>query len=280
MKNELNSSSNARITPIFVIGAMKSGTASLFKYLKSQDEVCFPPIKEPEFFSIKMGDNKFKQGSFWDLYNIKQHHNFVFDGSTGYTKYPAEVNVPKRIFEYGLKPKFIYIVRNPFDRIESHYNYMRKDLDWNAKITSKHLINVSNYYLQLEQYKTFFSKQDFLILDFEVLRDNPYKILQQIKDFTGISDLLTQVNPLEKNHITQPVNRKELKIKKNIEGKVQFLPDSIKKIGKNILTKSFKKKKKKLTKKQKNIIYEELKSDMFKFKKEYDFPVEKWGFKS
>jgi Mor family transcriptional regulator len=265
------------ITPIFLIGAMKSGTSSLFKYLECQDEICFPPIKEPEYFSKNMGLKKYKQMDFWDLYDLKPYHKFVFDGSTGYTKYPAESGVPMRIYDYGLKPKFIYIVRNPIDRIQSHYNFMKRDLNWKGNITSEHLICVSNYYLQLKQYEEYFNTRDFLILDFDDLKTDPKNMISKIAEFIGLSNLkLTETNI--KSNSTKPINRSELKLKKKLSGKFIFLPKSIKLVAKKLIFSFFKNRKKELTRKEKSKIKNQLQSDMTKFKNEYGFPVEKWGF--
>jgi len=266
-----------QLTPIFVIGAMKSGTTTLYNYMLEQDEICFASAKEPEYFSKKMGFKKYKSGDFWDLYNTNSNHKFVFDGSTGYTKYPAETGVPERIYNYGLRPKFIYVVRNPFDRIESHYNFMKRDLNWNGKIVSKYLIDVSNYYLQLSQYEKYFDVNDFLIIDFEDLTKKPKLVLDKISKHIGLS----KINYKETNiisNVTKPVNRRELLYKKKLGGKFNFLPGSFRKLGKKAFSIVFVKKNNKLSKSQKEIIYEELKNDMNQFKSVYGFPVEKWGF--
>ena len=276
MNNKDKSQLYNKITPIFVIGAMKCGTATIYEHLKTQNQICFAPVKETEFFSIRMGKSKYKLSNFWELYKIQSHHKFVFDGSTGYTKYPAEDGVPKRIFDHGLRPKFIYIVRNPFDRIESHYNYMIKDLSWKGKINSKHLINVSNYYLQLKQYEPYFEKEDILILDFDELRKSQKSFLKKVYEHVGIKDY--KVNDSLHSHITKPVNQNEIKLKKKLEGKFTFFPQPIKQAGKKVFSNLFIKKKTKLKSKHRKQIYDQLKDDMTKFKTEYEFPVEKWGF--
>lgn len=268
-----------QLQPIFLIGSMKSGTSSIFKHLELHPEICFPPIKEPEFFSINMGKPEFKNGEFWDLFEIKNNHKFVFDGSTGYTKFPAERGVPKRIFDYGLKPKFIYVVRNPFDRIQSHYNFMQKDLKWKAEIISDHLINVSNYYLQLKQYEEYFDKKDFYIVDFDDLLNDYKSVMKNIYSFIGTKNYVISENEI-RNNITKPVNRNELKLKNKLGGKFNFLPRNLRKQGKIILNKLLTKQKKQLSRKQKDIIYNQLESDMILFEKKYNFPISKWGFKT
>ncbi|MGM0635474.1 MAG: sulfotransferase family protein [Bacteroidota bacterium] len=265
------------ITPIFLIGAMKSGTSSIYKHLELHPEICFSPLKEPEYFSVKMGKAVYKEGDFWDLFDLKPQHNFVFDGSTGYTKYPAENGVAKRIFEYGLKPKFIYIVRNPYDRIVSHYNFMQKNLKWNNSITSNHLINVSNYYLQLCEYEKYFKREDILVVDFDDLKSDYKSLLKRIYDFIGVKEYVFADQNI-KNNITKPVNRKELKLKKKLGGKFNFIPKSIRKLVKQLISKSMRKDKRKLTANEREYIFSKLNNDMILFQESYSFSVSKWGF--
>ena len=150
-----------QIKHIILIGAMKCGTTTLYDHLIKHPEIAEGIAKEPEFFSINMGGNpELKKGKYIDKFLIDGgKHRFTLDASTGYTKYPAEEGVPGRIKEYGIDPYFVYIVRNPLERIKSHYNFMKRDVLWNEKIDSPHLINTSSYYMQLEQYTKHFSKE-------------------------------------------------------------------------------------------------------------------------
>lgn len=70
------------------------------------------------------------------------------EASTGYAKYPKRKNVPQRMFDLGIKPKFIYIVRNPIDRINSEINYWRNFPQWgDPKDNLDFIIARSSYYL-------------------------------------------------------------------------------------------------------------------------------------
>lgn len=259
---------------IFIIGAMKSGTTTLFNYLKNHPEICPPIVKEPEFFSNTMGDAKYKKQHYNDLFPINKNHNFSIDASMGYSKFPIEKGVPKRIYDYGLNPKFIYIVRNPFERIESHFNYMQKDLNWRDKITDDYLIHLSNYYLQLQEYLKYFPKSSILILDFENLKTNPIDTLNNVYTFLEINKSVDFDSPLISNK-TILINRKEIKIKSKINGRLNWIPLKWRSTIKNIL---FSKKRHKLTTKQLKIIKDKLAEDMELFEKEFNFPVKKWGF--
>lgn len=266
------------LTPVFVIGAMKAGTTTIFNTLRMNSEICFPIKKEPSYFCDKMGNQDYKKEPFFNLFNFNKDHKFFYDGSTNYTKYPAEKNVPQNIFESGLKPKFIYVVRNPFERIESHYNYTKNHPNWKEnKITADYLINISNYYLQLSQFIKYFDKSEFLIIDFEDLKQNQQGTLERIHDFIGLTATEAKNQPKHANK-TKEVNRTELKIKNKLGGSFGFLPKNIKTILKKVLGLFLSKKRTVLSMKQKTYIHSQLSKDMKAFGNEYNFNVEKWGF--
>jgi len=132
---------------------MKCGTSSLYSdFAKHPDDL--PCItKEPEFFSEHQKHCYNGVTNYEDLWNFDPGvHRFALEVSTGYTKYPEELNVPKKIYNCGLRPKFIYLVRNPFDRIRSHYEQLARlyrDFDYSVPLTSDTIVNTSNYSLQL-----------------------------------------------------------------------------------------------------------------------------------
>lgn len=261
---------------VFLIGAMKCGTTSLYDYLAKNPEIALPPIKEPEFFSKNMDLNQYKNGEYLNLFKIDDTSKYTLDASTGYTKYPNEIGVPQRIFNTNLRPMFIYIVRNPYDRIESHFNFMKRDLKWKSKITSQHLIDVSNYHLQLKQYLKYFDKDKILILDFDELVKQPNKLLDKVYIFLEIKNKMVFESKIQSNK-TKPANSNLLKFKQKIGSNVtKYLSKSLKKKVKQIF---FKNDYVRLSQKQKTKIKQQLEKDMIQFGKDFNFDVSKWGFK-
>ncbi len=269
---------DSELIHIIIIGAMKSGTSALFSYMAQHPAICPSVVKEPEFFSENFGAPEYKAGSYLDLFPLDTKlHKYTLEGSTGYTKYPSESGVPRRIHEYGLTPRFLYVVRNPFERIRSHYNFMIQDLNWNGHINSQHLVHVSNYYRQLEQYLKYFSRESILVLDFDELKKQPKAFLKKAYDHVGIADyrfpdISSVVNK------TQPINRKELILRSKIQNVTSWIPAPVKKHMSKVVSSVFPKKQKRLTSSQKDAIYKELRADMLKFQAEYGFDVSKWGF--
>ena len=261
-----------------IIGAMKCGTSSLYSYLEGHPEICPAVGKEPEFFSENQAIT-LQVDNYSDLWSFNDSvHKYALEASSGYTKYPSEPNVPKNIYGYGIRPKFIYIIRNPFDRITSHYNFRIWDETWRLNIVDPHLINISNYFLQLEQYRKYFPLEDILILDFDDLKNNPRSVLQRIYQFLDLSDGYFPDDYKVENP-TPIITKfeKNLRILK-LYFLVNCIPNSIKKFGKKMLVRTFPPKKRILTDVEKEFVYNELKQDMAHLHHIYGIDVRKWGF--
>lgn len=172
---------------LIIIGAMKSGTSSLFKYLQSHPQICAANVKEPEYFSRDQS-HETAVDRYDDLWAFDARcHRWALEASTGYTKYPQEPDVPGVMHAYGVRPRFIYLLRNPFERIESQYNFLRKQHPrWLFEMTSDSVVNPSDYELQLSRYRPYFPVRDFLLLDFDLLALEPRRALERVYDFLDL----------------------------------------------------------------------------------------------
>jgi hypothetical protein len=121
-----------------IIGAMKCGTSSLFNYLAQHPEIAESRPKEIGFFD---NDDHWARGRDWYEAAWRwdpAQHRVALEASTGYTKVPTMPNAAARIATYPAKFQFLYIMRNPLDRYESHYSHKdaRKELQ-QARISLK-----------------------------------------------------------------------------------------------------------------------------------------------
>ena len=85
--------------------------------------------------------------------------------------------------------KFIYVMRNPIDRLVSQYTYSYArwtEDSLEERINHGHIVAVSRYAHQLDQYFEKFGQDNFLLLDFDDLRNKPENVLKRICVFLHI----------------------------------------------------------------------------------------------
>jgi len=268
---------------VLIVGAMKCGTSSLFSYLAEHPQICPAARKEPEFFSENQ-NHGIELSNYDDLWEFDASiHRYVLEASTGYTKYPAEPNVAKNIFQHGIDPKLIYVIRNPYDRISSHFNFFsfrrktQKWQNWQHSVVSKYLIDTSNYFLQLEQYSKYFPVENMLLLDFKELVESPEKLLQKVYAFLGVSEQHFPDTYINRNPINQKTAVQRRIQVSPLAPMVSHIPKPLRTLGKRMLPqKSLDKQQ--LTQAQRDYIYKELETDMAKLQQFYGFNVSQWRF--
>ncbi len=176
---------------LVILGAMRCGTTSLFHYLSEHPEIAPCSDKEPAFFS---GRDKFARGRDWyeGLWKFDPaRHTLALEASTNYSKVEMFPGTAERMAGFGAEFRLIYLMRNPLDRIESHYTLgAAKGWPEGAAPLSEgvhpELIRVSSYATQIEEYLRYFPRSSLLLLRFEELRADPARVLKQVCEFAGI----------------------------------------------------------------------------------------------
>jgi hypothetical protein len=173
---------------VLIIGAMKSGTTSLFEILGQHPQVCPSKFKEPDFFT-KNADDKSRDRylALWDWH--EGIHSFALESSVAYTKAPLITGVPERIYKSKLgQYRFIYMVRDPIARIESHIRHgvfagWGKSLEYGIPDDA---IYFSSYAMQLEEYLRYFSIDNIMLVVLEEFNHSPHAVLTRICRFLDI----------------------------------------------------------------------------------------------
>ncbi|PLX17075.1 MAG: hypothetical protein C0597_07425 [Marinilabiliales bacterium] len=133
---------------LYIIGAAKSGTTSLYKYLNQHPDVYFSPIKEPNYFSDDIDVSKFtstyKSNTYLELEKYfkksnlrdlpitfirkEEHYERLFENSGKHkirgeasTSYMFSNKAAKNIYRFNSEAKIVAILRNPMERAFSHY---------------------------------------------------------------------------------------------------------------------------------------------------------------
>lgn len=182
-----------------IIGAAKCGTTSLFKYLSQHPQISACSFKEPNFFSISENfDKGFEY--YQELWNWNNKiHKVALEATPNYTRVTNEnlINSADKIALiqnfHHVNFKFIYILRNPLDRIESHYTHLEA---WSGEPGVKpfsegieaEIIDTSKYAMQIEEYYKRFSAENILLLNFDELKSDPLNLLKKICDFLDIDN--------------------------------------------------------------------------------------------
>jgi hypothetical protein len=201
--------------PTFIIaGAGKSGTTSLWAYLKDHPEVCMAFHKEPKFFTALKGcgdhpdgisprrTGNYSKGLGW--YQRCFRHcgkaKAIGEASTEYM--PAE-DAPYLIKQHLPEVRLIFLLRDPVARVYSHYWQERKS-GWSIPgfgelVEQRHpallrYLYVSSYHHQLERYLTFFPKEQLSVYLYTDFQKDTLKVVQDVYHIIGVNSAYIPIN--------------------------------------------------------------------------------------
>lgn len=200
----------------FIVGAAKSGTTSLWEYLKMHPQVLMPQDemqKEPNYFCpLGAGMSDFREYlSIFD--GADANKQIVGEATTAYLTCPES---PGGIYKYGkehnIDVKIIILLRNPADRAYSLYNWnvqegyeYAESFEYALKKEPERLnnkfplilkplgykynylyFNSGLYYRQVKRYLDLFGKEHVHIDLFEEFVQDTAGSLNRIYTFLGI----------------------------------------------------------------------------------------------
>ena len=208
---------DSRLPNLFMVGAAKSGTLSMWHYLTQHPEIYRSPMKEPHYFSLPFfkwpltgpGDERFNQtlpqrdlAVYKAYYKEADGYRYILDASPSYLYYQQSA---ERIREACPDAKILIMLRNPVDRAFSAYTF-RRSQQWeklsfkealameDERIQSNyhyiwHYKRGSLYYEAVKHYLEVFGRENVKV----VLLDDVKKDLQQTMN--GIFEFL-QLQPV------------------------------------------------------------------------------------
>lgn len=179
---------------LLVIGAQKAGTTSLHAYLDRHPDVSMARGKELDFF---LPDRTWSNGVDW---YASQFGDAAVRGesSPNYTAWPLWDDVPARAAGTVPEAQLVYIVRDPLDRIESHY-LQRRELEGERRPIDEAVGDLddpqntyvarSRYATQLERWLDHFPRERLLVIGQDELRDRPAATMAEVFAFVGLPPL-------------------------------------------------------------------------------------------
>lgn len=174
-----------------VVGAMKAGTTSLYHYLGSHEQIYMPKVKELDFFVEEMN---WPRGIAWYEQQFTGAGESVValgEASTAYTKYPRFQGVAERMATVVPAVRLVYVVRDPVERIRSHYEH-RVALGAEtapaevAAFENPIYLDYSRYALQVEQFLRHFPPEQLLVITSEGLRSDRRAVMHRVYEFLGV----------------------------------------------------------------------------------------------
>jgi Sulfotransferase domain len=172
-----------------VIGAMKAGTTSLFEYLRAHPDIFMSPLKEVDYFVRELN---WSRGLEWYARQFRRAEAAtVGEASPSYTKYPEYAGVPERMARLLPDARLIYLVRDPIERIRSHYQHRAMTGSEAAPIDAAVLhdpryVDGSRYAMQLERYLRWYPRDQILLIASEELRDQRVPTMRRVHQFLGV----------------------------------------------------------------------------------------------
>ncbi len=199
---------------LIIIGAQKCGTTSLHYYLGLHPQISMSKEKELNFF---LGRHNWNKGIEWYKSNFTGKARIYGESSPSYTTYPFSGAVPERMYSIVPEAKLIYILRDPIDRIISHYIHNctigREDRTIEAAVSpfdSSPYVCFSKYYMQLEQYLAHFPKSNIIIITLEELYYQRRLTLQKLFKILNVDDSFYHYKFLYQWHKSKFKRRKTL----------------------------------------------------------------------
>lgn len=203
-----------------VVGAAKSGTTALYKYLGQHPEIFMSPYKEPHFFAFEGKSLDFKgprdaammrymtvndPDEYRALFDPVTDEKAIGEASPMYLYIPGTAQNIKRHIPDA---KLIVILRNPADRAYSNFLHMVRDdrepcsefadaladeprrieENWYA---SWHYRQMGFYHDQVKNYLDLFGREQLGIYLHEDLQYTPIPTLQSMFHFLGVDDSFT-----------------------------------------------------------------------------------------
>jgi len=207
---------------LFIVGHPRSGTTSLYNYLRKHPEIYMSPVKEPHYFCKDFHsecDNFFNNSVFVKFpYRTEKEYlslfrnakNEIVIGEASATYLYSKVTT-KEIYEFNPDAKIIMIFREPVDFLHSLHALFCRNLSENicdfkealkAEKTRRTGKNIPRYIKtpsflyysewikysnQIKRYYKYFPEEQVKVIIFDDMKRDTYKVYRDILDFLAVN---------------------------------------------------------------------------------------------
>ena len=179
------------VPDFLVIGAMKSGTTTLYFDLASQPSIGMTTVREPSVLVRAEPDEA--ADYYRRMFAAGPEARRLGEVSSLYSKLPQHAGIPERARRVlGADLRLIYLVRNPVERAISHHHHAFAagvcGPDVNAAVRSDDsLVDFGRYAMQLGAWLRVFPPESALVMRFEDYVADRASGLQRVGEFLSVS---------------------------------------------------------------------------------------------
>lgn len=170
------------------VGVEKAGTSWVAECLAQHPQICFASQKEVHFFNKNHEKGLTFYQSYFKNYPLDNEKKGEFT-----PRYFYNQQVPERIKKHFPQVKIIICLRNPLDRLHSHYYHNIAHGRLSQKVPlekaiqhNPDFINYGMYSQMLKKYFNIFSRENILVIIYKDIQEKPQQIIQQIYNFIGV----------------------------------------------------------------------------------------------
>jgi hypothetical protein len=179
-----------RLPDFLIIGAIKCGTTSLFQWLAQHPGVSVS-VKEPHYFS---NDESWARGVEWysSLFSGAAPGAITGEASASYTAYRRCAVAAERACELVPRARLIYLVREPVERMRSHYRHAvlrgheSRLFDDVVRDPTARFVTSSLYHSCVAPYIERFGREQLLVLRLEDMAGDGGPAWEAVLDHLGL----------------------------------------------------------------------------------------------
>ena len=178
-----------RSPDFIIVGAMKAGTTTIFRWLGNHPDCALPSVKEPAFFAL---EDRWMRGTQWYNSLFPEEARVTGEASVSYTDPDRSGLAAQRISSTLPDVRLVFIARHPMERARSHYVHQvqrgreRRSFEAVMRVPDNPYLRRSHYFSTLEPYIGLFAPAQLFIAWFEELFAEDDTEWLRLLDYLGL----------------------------------------------------------------------------------------------